>query len=190
MSDKAEQLLDAAEDLCRRVGFNAFSYRDLADRVGIRTASIHYHYPAKADLGRAMALRYRQRFEQALDGILRASPAARPRWQAFSGALQQALGEGDKLCLGGMLSAEFTGLSPEIQQEVTRFFHAGEAFTRTWLTAGVAAGELRLPPGQSLDTLPKAIFASMQGAMLAARACNDSGRLQSAADWIYETLKP
>lgn len=189
MSDKAEQLLDAAEDLCRRVGFNAFSYRDLADCVGIRTASIHYHFPAKTDLGRAMALRYRQRFEQALDGILRASPSAKTRWQAFSGALQRALGDGDKLCLGGMLSAEYASLAPEIQSEVTRFFQAGEAFVGSWLSAGLAAGELRLPPGQSAKTMPMALFASMQGAMLAARACKDSSMLQATTDWIFDSLK-
>ena len=189
VSDKAEQLLDAAEDLCRTVGFNAFSYRDLADRVGIRTASIHYHFPGKADLGRAMAMRYRERFEQALGGILRSDPTANGRWNAFASALQRALGDGDKLCLGGMLSAEFSSLAPEIQTEVTRFFQAGESFVSHWLTAGVTSGELRLPQGQTADVLARSLFSSMQGAMLAARACKDPTRLQSTSDWILETLR-
>ena len=49
-----EQLLAAAADLLQRVGYASFSFRDLADAVGIRAASVHYHFPTKADLGLAL----------------------------------------------------------------------------------------------------------------------------------------
>jgi len=51
LSDTAERILDIAQDLIQRRGFNAFSYHDIAAPMGIRKASIHYHFPSKADLG-------------------------------------------------------------------------------------------------------------------------------------------
>jgi TetR/AcrR family transcriptional repressor of nem operon len=64
-----DQLLDAAQELAQTRGYNAFSYRDLAERVGIRSASIHHHFPSKADLGRALVARYRDRFSDGLRRI-------------------------------------------------------------------------------------------------------------------------
>lgn len=46
----AQRILDTAQDLIRHRGYSAFSYADIADRVGIRKASIHYHFAAKEDL--------------------------------------------------------------------------------------------------------------------------------------------
>ena len=52
-------LLDAAGELAQTRGYNAFSFRDLSERIGVTTASIHYHFPSKADLGRELVIRYR-----------------------------------------------------------------------------------------------------------------------------------
>ncbi len=45
-----EQLIEHALVLIRRRGFNGFSYRDLAELVGVKTSSIHYYFPSKDDL--------------------------------------------------------------------------------------------------------------------------------------------
>ena len=58
VSDTADRILDIVEELIQTRGYNSFSYQDVATRIGIRTASIHYHFPAKADLGRVVIERY------------------------------------------------------------------------------------------------------------------------------------
>ena len=65
----ADRILDIAERLVQRRGFNAFSYADVATAVGIRKASLHYHFATKADLGQALIARYRQTFLAALREI-------------------------------------------------------------------------------------------------------------------------
>ena len=55
-------LLDSAEQAVRQRGYNGFSYADLAREIGIRKASIHHHFPTKADLGLALIERYNQNF--------------------------------------------------------------------------------------------------------------------------------
>ena len=65
-SETAEQILDLAETLIQTRGYSAFSYQDIADALGIRKASIHYHFPSKTELGIAVIDRYIARFDEAL----------------------------------------------------------------------------------------------------------------------------
>ena len=64
-----EQVLDLAQSLIQLRGYNAMSYRNLADEIGVKTASIHYYFPTKEDLGLALLKRYRLAFKNALAGI-------------------------------------------------------------------------------------------------------------------------
>ena len=65
-SGKDLEILDAAERAIRDRGYNAVSFRDLAAAVGVKSASVHHHFPTKADLGAAVARRYAERFLDAL----------------------------------------------------------------------------------------------------------------------------
>ena len=51
---KREEIIQLADTLIRQKGYNAFSFYEISDKVGIKTASIHYHFPAKSDLGIAV----------------------------------------------------------------------------------------------------------------------------------------
>src|SRR5262245_14765717 len=65
----ADTVLDVAERLAQTRGFNGFSYADVSAVVGVKTASLHYHFPSKADLGRALVERYSRAFQAALSEI-------------------------------------------------------------------------------------------------------------------------
>ena len=67
--DTATRILDSAESLVQVRGFNGFSYADVAAELGVTKASLHYHFPGKAELGRALIVRYATRFNAALAGI-------------------------------------------------------------------------------------------------------------------------
>ena len=62
MASKQTDILDAAESRIRRFGYTGFSFRDVAADVGIKSASVHYHYPTKETLAAAVAARYSSRF--------------------------------------------------------------------------------------------------------------------------------
>ena len=61
-SKTAEEILDVAEMLIQTRGYSASSYQDISQVLGIRKASIHYHFPSKTDLGVAVIERYAERF--------------------------------------------------------------------------------------------------------------------------------
>ena len=70
---RKDQILEVATELVQTRGYNAFSYQDLSDRLGITKASIHHHFPSKEDLGIAVAEKYRAEVEAALADAKRRS---------------------------------------------------------------------------------------------------------------------
>src|ERR1700722_14182508 len=87
----AERILDIAERLVQTRGFNNFSYADIATELGMTTASLHYHYPGKAELGHALITRYAQRFADALGRIDRDLPDARAKLEAYARLYEDVL---------------------------------------------------------------------------------------------------
>src|ERR1700749_5032156 len=97
----AERILDIAERLVQVRGFNNFSYADVASELGITKASLHYHFPGKAELGQALITRYAERFSHALEAIDRDQPNARAKLAAYAGLYAEVL-RGKRMCMCGI----------------------------------------------------------------------------------------
>lgn len=171
----AAQIMDAAEKRIRVGGYNGFSFRELAADVGVKSASVHHHFPTKAILGAAVARRYADRFAEAVNAGRPGAPV-----KVWRDAFRRAFEEDGRMCLCGMLGAEAGALPPEIVVEVRRFFENGvQALART----------LGKPsPGNRAIALR--ILATLEGAMLLARALGDSAAFDQATEGLDEALKP
>jgi TetR/AcrR family transcriptional regulator, transcriptional repressor for nem operon len=171
-------LLDAAENAARAQGFDGFSYADLAVAVGIRKASIHYHFPTKADLALALIERYAIRFFEALDQIVADQPSGAARLKSYVALCRAALSGGEQLCLCIVFSAGRDSLSAEVLTKVDAF-HMTVAL---WLTETFALGQ----QDQSITGVgdphqeAQACLAQMEGAQLIARAAKDVSRFDAA----------
>jgi TetR/AcrR family transcriptional repressor of nem operon len=166
-SPTAERLVDAAETLVQTRGYNGFSYADLSDAVGIRKASVHHHFPGKGDLGRAVAERYREQFAAALDRIDAEVEEPRDRLDRYAALYAKALSDRGRMCLCGMLAAEYATLPSPVQDQVRAFFHD----QRTWLTTTLVAGGRSRPEARRLAD---AMLAGLEGALLVSRAGGDA----------------
>ena len=69
LNNTAHKVLDVAEFYTQTRGFNAFSYKDIQQDVGVKTSSIHYYFPTKHDLASAMTQRYIERFSEQLTQV-------------------------------------------------------------------------------------------------------------------------
>lgn len=176
-SDTAERILDLAEKLIQTRGYSAFSYQDIADAIGIRKASIHYHYASKTDLGVAALDRYSARFEAALSRLIedRAIGALEilDRYVEPYFALSEAA---DRVCLCGALAAEFPALPAEMQARVERFFEDHQRWLAQIITRGQKEGAF--DAGLAPRDAAEGVFAALQGALLVGRATGDPGRLR------------
>ncbi len=140
-----DQLLEAAGELLQRVGYTSFSFRDLAEQVGIRTASIHYHFPTKADLGLALVERARGRRQEHEQRFCADYPDEGDRLLAVAKLIAELFCDRGRSSPVFVLQAEFPVL-PGIVQEAVRAWVTDKLDTMTrWLDEGRRAGRLHFP---------------------------------------------
>ena len=121
-SAKAIEILEAAEIRIRRGGFEAVSYRDLAADVGIRAASVHYHFPQKALLGAAVVDRYSDKLAAALGSVDLTQATVEAHLQRLCDCYAAAVQNDGMICLGCMLGAESKDLPDVVSSAARRFF--------------------------------------------------------------------
>lgn len=64
-----EKILNLSLELLRNKGINGFSFADIADKIGIKKASIHYYFPTKNDLIKKITLKYSEEIINYLDMV-------------------------------------------------------------------------------------------------------------------------
>ena len=176
--DTATRILDLAEELVQTRGFSGFSYADVAARLDVTPASLHYHYATKADLGEALIRRYRQRFMSALEAVEVRSAQAPAMLQAYARIYADVL-RLKRMCLCGMLAAGYETLPEPMRQEVVQFFDENEAWLVRVLEQGRAAGTIAFNGPASV--VAQSIISGLEGALLIARPYGDVSRFERAA---------
>jgi TetR/AcrR family transcriptional repressor of nem operon len=174
----AERILDAAERLVQQRGFNGFSYADIATELGITKASLHYHYPSKAELGQALISRYSERFLGSLEAIDAGTEDAPAKLAAYTGLYATVL-SGERMCLCGMLAAEYTTLPVQMRDAVIGFFELNETWLAQVLDRGKRDGTLQFD-GPAREVAQTTI-STLEGALLVSRPYNDPTRFARTA---------
>ena len=163
-SEMRAQILSAAQAVVQAQGYGAMSFRDLAAAVGIKSASVHYHFPTKGDLGAALAGLYTERARADLDAVLAETSERGERLQRYANLFRKALTDGNRLCLISMLSAEIGDLPDAVRAEVEAFADLNVS----WLAHVLAPNA----PDMAADQA-RAIYAAVAGAQLVARTRAD-----------------
>jgi TetR/AcrR family transcriptional regulator, transcriptional repressor for nem operon len=184
--DTATAILDAAERLAQQRGFNGFSYADVAAQLGVTKAGLHYHFAGKAELGEALMSRYTERFSEALGEIDAREDAAPAKLDAYAALYADVLHD-RRMCLCGMLAAEYETLPPGMQKAVLDFFDVNER----WLVGVLESGrrERTLEFDQAPPDAARLIVSALEGAMLVARPFADAARFEATASALLESLK-
>ncbi|HYA67523.1 MAG TPA: TetR/AcrR family transcriptional regulator, partial [Acidimicrobiales bacterium] len=164
--DTATQILDVAERLVQVRGFNGFSYGDVAAELRVTTAALHYHFAGKAELGQALIGRYAARFAEALADVEARTADAPARLDAYADLYLDVLRE-RRMCLCGMMAAEYETLPRPMRDIVVRFFDENETWLSHVLDSGRNEGTLEFT-GTPRETA-RMIIGALEGAMLVAR---------------------
>jgi TetR/AcrR family transcriptional regulator, transcriptional repressor for nem operon len=183
--DTAAQVLDVAERLVQRQGFNGFSYADIAAELGLTKAALHYHFAGKADLGEALVARYAARFAVALDALDGAGADAPAKLEGYTNLYLDVL-RNERMCLCGMLAAEFQTLPAPMRTAVVEFFDYNERWLAGVLEGGRDEGAMRFqgPPAERA----RMIVGALEGAMLVARTYGEVARFETAAAQLVHEL--
>ena len=184
--DTKTALLDSAERAARTLGFDGFSYKDLADDVGIRKASIHHHFPTKALLSEALMQRYYTNLEAGCAEIEAAHATGGARLSALIARYRHAIDDGKSLCLCVSFSSSRDSLPPEAIVEITRFRKMIIAWLAKAFATGAADGtivDVRDPEQEAAAAMPL-----LEGAQLAARAQENAAHFDQAVQLLTRRL--
>lgn len=170
LNETAHRILDSAQVMVMTNGLNGFSYKDLQREVGIKTSSIHYHFPTKQDLITALMTRHNAIVESNLEEITRKNSSAKDRIREFGNSFVR-IAEQDKFCLCGMLASDLQSTSPAVTNHVNYFFQIAEQWISEQLQSGIDSKEFERPinPAEAASCF----IASMEGGVLIARAKKD-----------------
>src|SRR6204780_5567411 len=179
------RILDVAERLVQVRGFNGFSYADGAAELSVTKASLHYHFPSKAELGEALIVRYAERFAHALATIDANVTLASAKLDAYANLYAEVLRR-ERMCLCGMLAAEYETLPSPIRNAVVAFLDDNEAWLALVLERGREDGSLRFS-NTAADTA-RSIVSGLEGAMLVARPYGAVDRFETTAAQLLASL--
>jgi len=161
-----DRILDAAEARARRGGYNSFSFRELAEDVGVKSSSIHHHFSSKPVLAEALARRYAERTRDHLGDV--AELSADDALARVTALFRDALVRDDRMCLCGLFGAERDVLPPAVNTAVASFFRLILEYLRTAFA------------GDNKQELPEAILARLEGALILARSLRDQAVFEAA----------
>lgn len=165
MDNKEQKILETAERMVREGGYNGFSFREIAKEVGIKSSSVHYHFPTKEDLGAAVAAYYTDKFLNALGHPKELISAGKNPINLYIQSFKHALTQDKRMCLCGLLGAEINGLPAQVAKQTKVFFERNI----DWLT------EAYILQNGSKNAKEKATrtFALLEGGMIVANVLND-----------------
>ena len=177
-ADTGRRALDIAERLVQTRGFNGFSYADIAEALGVTKASLHYHFPSKADLGERLIERYEAGFLDTLAGIDKAQQGAAQKLRRYAKIYADVL-RANRMCLCGMLASDYATLPKPMRERVRHFFDENERWLARVLEEGRKTGQLAFK-GAPIE-LARMIVASLEGAMMLARSYGEPARFRAAS---------
>ena len=166
-TDSRERILAAAKQVAQARGYGGLNFRDLAEDVGIKAASIYHHFPSKADLGAAVAKRYWEDSAAVLDALSAEDSDPIRCLSRYPETFRWALANENRMCLCSFMAAEYDDLPELVKKEVQTFADVNLAWLSRLLSAVTAVG-----PGES-ERRARAIFAAVAGAQLMARSRAD-----------------
>ncbi|MEP7453310.1 TetR/AcrR family transcriptional regulator [Phyllobacterium sp. SB3] len=174
MASTSEKILDIAQSLIVSGGYNGFSYADISVAIGIRKASIHHHFPTKAELVSVLVDRYRRQAEAGLQSLTEQVVSPAEQLQSYLNYWQTCIQDSSHpFCVCAMLAGEMQMLPEEVASGVRVHFQSLAAWLTSVLRAGVEQGLFRL--SKRPEDEAQMLMASVHGAMLSARAFGDPG---------------
>lgn len=174
MASTSEKILDIAQSLIVAGGYNGFSYADISAAIGIRKASIHHHFPTKAELVAVLVDRYRQQAETGLQALRAQVASPAEQLQFYLNYWDTCIRDASQpFCVCAMLAGEMQMLPEEVASRVRAHFQSLAAWLASVLSAGAEQELFRLNGRPEEEA--QMLMASVHGAMLSARAFGDPG---------------
>jgi TetR/AcrR family transcriptional repressor of nem operon len=167
ISNTREQIIDKAFQLMLQRGLNGFSYRDISEPLGVKNAAIHYHFPNKMDLIKALIDENHLVLRRSTSEFMAYGGPAKPQLEGLFAFTMNQCECGRPICMVGALAIDYDDLTDEIKNANNRFMKDSV----NWLTRVMEIGRDQEEFHFDGEAMSKAvsILAMIQGARQMAR---------------------
>ncbi len=186
-SQKASEIISYTRQLLTTGGYRSFSFADISEKVNIRKASIHHHFPSKAELVKVVVTEYCEEARSGMQALSSQINNPVAELQAYVDYWATCIRDGSApFCICVMLAAELPTLPPEVAAEVTGHF----TDLTEWLTDVLRRGEREkcFNIRAALSSEAGSLMATVHGAMLAARAFGDADVFQKIVQPVLDNI--
>ncbi|PWB23770.1 TetR/AcrR family transcriptional regulator [Flavobacterium sp. HTF] len=178
-----ENIITKADQFIRDKGYNAFSFKDISNDIGIKTASIHYHFPTKSDLGVATIREHIDRCETLIKKVANESPLK--KLEAFLDVQTQIKYE-NKVCIVGSLATDLNTLDESIKTELKKFAE----LVLNWITEILTEGkELKIFDFQTTPRTKALMIITNMVAIIQLSRLTDENDFEIVKETILKELK-
>ncbi|MEQ8823454.1 MAG: TetR/AcrR family transcriptional regulator [Filomicrobium sp.] len=176
-----DKIIKTTQKRMREAGFHGVSFRDIAADVGIKSASVHHHFPTKEDLGVAVTDAYTEQFLEALGDP--DDPTRKPDelLKLYVANFRRALVKDKRMCLCGVLASEKSSLPNGVAKSDQAFFEKNIA----WLEAVLRRKSPRMSPKNRYAEAVR-IIATLEGAMLVASGLGDTATFDLTTATLFK----
>jgi TetR/AcrR family transcriptional repressor of nem operon len=178
----SNEIVDLSKRLFQQRGYKAFSYRDIAKEIGIKTSSIHYYFPTKDDLAFAIVKKYRNEFRIDRENIDKATSDPKSRIGLYLDLFVQSFRKNKNICFCSMLASDFVNLSDSVKEEVNNLFNDNLNWISNVLKDGLDKKIFSFE--ETPDDLAGVIFSSLEGATITSRTFDNDKTLLNTLDSI------
>ncbi|CDZ77194.1 putative HTH-type transcriptional regulator YxaF [Legionella massiliensis] len=184
-----EKILNTAESLIQKLGYNAFSYKDIALTVGIKTSSIHYYYPTKEDLAVAVIEWQLERLSVLLNDLKneRSLSLKDKLLCLVDTVMSLTINDEMKMCLGGMLASDVVTLPEKVRLKVRHFFNILEQWIRDLIEAETLNNKALALLHSDFD-LPRYLLVQIEGGVLMSRLYDDLSYIETVKQFIQKQI--
>lgn len=170
------EIIAIAERMIKDAGYNGFSFREIAKEIGIKSSSVHYHFPTKEQLAGKVAQNYKDSFFAKLGAPEDLIDKDQGPITIYTEVFRRVFLVDKKMCLCGMLGAQVDILPLEVATQIRSFFDQNI----NWLQRAYALlGNKNSSREKAISTL-----ATLEGALILSRVANDVEYLDAAIHQI------
>jgi len=134
MNNTQEQIVKLGRDFIQTFGYNAFSFKQIADVLNIKNAAVHHYYPSKEDLGLAIIEKDIADFASLAKMVEKAPPTEKVL--AIVNLYRSYYNDGRKLCMISSCGSIFDQLP--VKMQLAAKFHLDNI--SLWLEAAFREG--------------------------------------------------
>jgi Transcriptional regulator len=166
------------------LGFNGFSFQNIADELGIKKASLHYYFPSKEDFGLSLIEEYEKAYIAFTEKL---SPLSAPKKldQMFQ-MFYRMTDDGKKICPTGVLCSDFNSLSKGMKKRLLAFYELQRSWLKETLKQGIQEKEFKKDLNVELQVELIATF--IQGSLQVARLRGEAETFKSSAKALIKSL--